>query len=276
MQLAFHEVGYEYAPGRAALRQVSFTAQPGEFIALIGHTGSGKSTIAQLCNALLTPTSGRVLVDGVDTATAKGRALAEIRRKVGLVFQYPEQQLFAATVEEDVAFGPQNLGLPRAVGDERVLEALETGGLPPEEFAVKSPFTLSGGQQRRAALAGTLAMRPEALVLDEPAAGMDPHAHAQLNQLLARLNAQGTTIILITHNMQDAAQLATKVIALDHGQIATQGTPEQVFLAGNEEGFLPPVAAFSLNLQARGIPVRAALTNEQLVANLKEINQPRR
>ncbi len=276
MQLAFHEVGYEYAPGRAALRQVSFTAQPGEFIALIGHTGSGKSTIAQLCNALLTPTSGRVLVDGVDTASATGRALADFRRKGGRGVQYLDQQLFAATVEEDVAFGPQNLGLPRAEVLERVHEALETVGLPPAEFAVKSPFTLSGGQQRRAALAGTLAMRPDVLVLDEPAAGMDPHAHAQLNQLLARLNAQGTTIILITHNMQDAAQLATKVIALDHGQIATQGTPEQVFLTAHEEGLLPLVAAFSLNLQARGIPVRAALTNEQLVANLKEINQPRR
>ncbi len=271
MQLVFEKVGFEYAAGRPALTDLSFTVEPGEFVALIGHTGSGKSTAAQMCNALLLPTSGRVLVDGMDTKAAKGRQITDIRRKVGLVFQYPEQQLFAASVAEDVAFGPQNLGLSKAEVNTRVHEALLRVGLPYEEFAAKSPFALSGGQQRRVAIAGVLAMRPEILVLDEPSAGMDPYAHQQLNELLTLFNAFDTAIVLITHNMEDAAQLATKVIVLEHGQIKHAGTPSEVFL---QPGIPAPQAtSFSMSLRAKGIPVQPSLTNNQLVANLKELNQ---
>ena len=235
MPLAFESVGYSYdspkerkrgrgdgSGARAwALRDVTFTLADGEFIGLAGHTGSGKSTLIQHANGLLHPTVGRVLFDGGDLADK--RVAQACRSAVGLVFQYPEHQLFAATVREDVAFGPRNLGLSDEEVAERVGEALRLVHLGEEDIGERSPFELSGGQQRRVAFAGVLAMRPRVLVMDEPVAG------AEFLELIGELHRSGLSIIMASHSMEDLARLADRILVLAEGEIFRIGAPDEVF-----------------------------------------------
>ncbi len=216
-----------------ALSDVSFAVKPGEFLGIAGHTGSGKSTLVQHMNGILKPTRGRVMVRGLDMADK--RSEAELRGTVGVVFQYPEHQLFAETVYKDVAFGPRNLGLPDDEVDERVHRALSRVGLDFVAVSQKSPFELSGGQQRRVAFAGILAMEPSVLVLDEPAAGLDPAGRRSFLQLIARLHKQeGLTVVMVSHNMDDLAAMCDRVLVMNEGCLQSVGAPSQVFL--NVEG----------------------------------------
>ncbi|MBQ4074622.1 MAG: energy-coupling factor transporter ATPase [Clostridia bacterium] len=260
MQVTLDHVTHTYQPGSpfqaTAIQDVSLTIQSGEFLALIGHTGSGKSTLAQHINGLLKPTDGKVLIDGRDIHE-KGFDKKEIRRRVGLVFQYPEHQLFEESVAKDIAFGPKNLGLPQAEIDERVKEALENVGLSYEEFAEKSPFELSGGQMRRVAMAGVLAMRPEILVLDEPAAGLDPQSREEMLSLIAGLHQKGTTIVMVSHAMDDVARFATRAVVMEKGTIAMDGKPEEIFRHAarlQEMGLdVPSICRLGLALREAGI-----------------------
>ena len=212
-----------------ALDGVTFTAEDGQFIGIIGHTGSGKSTLVQHLNGLLKPSSGSIIVGDTDI-TAPGVVMNDIRKKIGLVFQYPEYQLFEETVEKDVAFGPRNLGLDEDEITERVRESLELVGLDYEKFRERSPFDLSGGQKRRVAIAGVIAMKPEVLILDEPTAGLDPKAHQDVLDMVVKIHEhENNIIILVSHNMNDIAKLADKVLVMDGGKLAMQGTPEEVF-----------------------------------------------
>ena len=211
------------------LSDVSFAVKPGEFLGIAGHTGSGKSTLVQHMNGILKPTRGRVMVRGLDMADK--RSEAELRGTVGVVFQYPEHQLFAETVCKDVAFGPRNLGLPDDEVGERVHRALSRVGLDFDAVSQKSPFELSGGQQRRVAFAGILAMEPSVLVLDEPAAGLDPAGRRSFLQLIARLHKQeGLTVVMVSHNMDDLAAMCDRVLIMNEGCLQSAGAPSRVFL----------------------------------------------
>lgn len=270
MQITLERVSHIYQPGSpfqaAALRDVSLTVASGEFVALIGHTGSGKSTLAQHLNGLLQPTAGRVLIDGQDV-NAKGYPRRAVRQRVGLVFQYPEHQLFEETVAKDVAFGPKNLGLSLAEIDERVREAMARVGLNYDEMAEKSPFELSGGQMRRAALAGVLAMRPEVLVLDEPAAGLDPQSRREMLDMIGGLHAQGATIVMVSHAMDDVAQYATRVVVMEQGTVAMTGTPEEIFRRAEELCAMgldvPSVCRLGMVLRAAGLPFPAGVFRQE-------------
>ena len=211
-----------------ALHDINLVIEDHDLLALIGHTGSGKSTLAQHLNGLLQPTSGRVLLDGQDI-NEKSSDKRALRFAVGLVFQYPEHQLFEETVKKDIGFGPRNMGLGEAEVDARVREAMDKIGLPYDEIAEKSPFELSGGQMRRVALAGVLAMRPRILVLDEPTAGLDPRARDFLLNDVRRLHAEGTSVVMISHSMDDVARLATRVAVLEKGRLVMQGSPGEIF-----------------------------------------------
>ena len=241
-----------------ALHNVDLAVRPGELLGLAGHTGSGKSTLIQHMNGLVHPTMGRVAAFGADLAGR--RAAADAKTRVGLVLQYPEHQLFAQTVSEDVAFGPRNLGLPADEVGARVRAALDRVGLSVDELGDRSPFTLSGGQQRRVALAGVLAMRPEVLVLDEPAAGLDPAAHRAMLDLVARLHAQGRTVIMASHDMDDLAELCDRVAVLNEGSVLRLGSPAEVFSDGEalrRVGLgLPSAQRIACALARRGVPVR--------------------
>ena len=215
-----------------ALDNVSLKVRKGEFLGIAGHTGSGKSTLIQHMNGILHPTSGRVVAFGSDIAE-KGAA-NDVRGRVGVVFQYPENQLFAATVAEDVAFGPRNLGLSEEEVSKRVERSLRTVGLNPKEIAARSPFELSGGQQRRVAFAGVLAMEPEVLVLDEPAAGLDPKARKSFLDMVARLHEEGLTVVMVSHNMDDLANLCDRVAVMSEGKLLMEGTPAEVFTRAAE------------------------------------------
>ncbi|MBQ4434546.1 MAG: energy-coupling factor transporter ATPase [Clostridia bacterium] len=232
MQLTFDHVTHTYQPGSpfqaTAIRDISLTIGSGEFTALIGHTGSGKSTLAQHMNALLSPTEGRVLLDGRDI-NEKGVSKRDVRQRIGLVFQYAETQLFEETVAKDVAFGPKNLGLSPEETDTRVREALERVGLSYADIAERSPFELSGGQMRRVAIAGVIAMRPEMLVLDEPAAGLDPLGRQEIMALVQGFHRAGTTVVMISHSMDDVAETARRIIVMDQGKLTMDGTPEAIF-----------------------------------------------
>lgn len=210
-----------------ALNDVSLTINDGEFVGVIGHTGSGKSTLIAHLNALIRPQPGHVIVGGVDVGE-KGQSLIEIRREVGLVFQYPEYQLFEETVEKDVGYGPRNLGLDEEAVRRRVTEALAQVGMG-EEILQKSPFELSGGQKRRVAIAGVLAMKPGTLVLDEPVAGLDPAGREELLRLIQGVHNSGTTVVMVTHSMDDAARLCSRLIVLNHGSVAFDAAPGEVF-----------------------------------------------
>lgn len=258
MLLQFEQVTHTYQAGSpfqaTAVQDVSLTVSQGELTALIGHTGSGKSTLAQHMNALLAPTSGRVLLDGKDI-NQKGVSKKETRQRIGLVFQYAETQLFEETVAKDIAFGPKNLGLSQEETDARVKEALHRVGLP-EEVAEKSPFELSGGQMRRAAIAGVIAMRPEMLVLDEPAAGLDPMGREDMLSLVRSFHEAGTTVVMISHSMDDVARLAKRIIVMDKGRIALDGPAEEVFQDADRLNRMdldvPQVLKLSLRLREEG------------------------
>lgn len=267
MPIAFEQVSFSYDDEHDALQNIDLVVEDGEFLGVIGHTGSGKSTFVQLMNALLVPTAGCVLVDGLDTRERKLRR--EVRTKVGLAFQYPETQLFANTVAEDVAFGPRNLGLSDDEVNRRVREALEHVGLDYDAIAQRSPFDLSGGQQRRVALAGILAMEPSVLVLDEPAAGMDPATVDEIRNYLRDLNNQGLTIVLVSHSMDDVAELCSRIVVLDHGVLHMQGTPDELFTAQNAAELrrinldVPRATKFALELAQRGLVLPEPILDEQ-------------
>ena len=216
------------------LKDISVDIAEGEVVVLLGPSGSGKSTLVQHLNGLIMPSSGRVLVDGLDLAD-KNTDRRAIRRRVGLVFQYPENQLFEETVAKDIAFGPKNLGLDEAEIDRRVRTAMRRVALDYDKLAERSVFELSGGQMRRVAIAGVLAMEPQTLVLDEPCAGLDPRGREEILGLISDLHREsGTTIVMVSHSMDDVAALAERVIVMNHGSVVMDGTPREVFAKGEE------------------------------------------
>ncbi|HBT20939.1 MAG TPA: energy-coupling factor transporter ATPase [Peptococcaceae bacterium] len=255
-----------YKPGTpyeaVALENINLSINKGEFLGIIGPTGSGKSTLVQLFNGLIMPHRGKVLVDGIDLSDLKGYQLREIRRRIGLVFQYPENQLFGETVAEDIAFGPRNLGFKEEDVHRRVKEAMEFVGLDYESFKDRSPFTLSGGEMRRTAIAGILAMGPEVLVLDEPSAGMDPRGRREILSRIAGIHKElKIAVVLVSHNMDDIARFAQRVIVLNEGKIVLEGTPQEIFSLGEKIRDLgldvPPITELVLRLKKRGINIRS-------------------
>ena len=238
MPIVVEKLSYIYGEGTPfqikALDDVSFSIQEGEFIGIIGQTGSGKSTLIQHLNGLIKPASGKVMVDQHDLSE-KGVDLRSVRQQVGLVFQYPEHQLFEETVVKDVAFGPKNLGLSSEDIAQRVEQALTQVGLSLEEIGQRSPFELSGGQMRRVAIAGVLAMRPKVLILDEPTAGLDPKGREELLAELTGLHRRdGLTVVLVSHSMEEIARVASRLIVLHQGRVFADGTPREVFALAKE------------------------------------------
>ena len=232
MSIKIKNLNYVYGQGTAyeitALRDINLTIEDGEFIGLIGHTGSGKSTLIQHLNGLVKATSGEILVDG-ENIYAEKYSMRELRNKVGLVFQYPEHQLFEVDVLSDVSFGPKNQGLSKEDAQKRARKALEAVGLS-EEFYSQSPFELSGGQKRRVAIAGVLAMEPKVLILDEPMAGLDPKGRDEILEEINKLHKQqGLTIILVSHSMEDVANYADRLIVMNKGSVQFEGAPKEVF-----------------------------------------------
>ena len=269
--LELQNVSYSYDPQakepRWAVKDVSLSIEEGEFIALIGHTGSGKSTLIQFFDGLLAPTEGQVLFQGQDTRE-KGFSMKMLRQNVGLVFQYPEHQLFEMTLLKDACYGPKNLTLPKEEQEARAKEALQLVGFTEKDFD-RSPFDLSGGRKRRAAIAGVLAMKPRMLILDEPAAGLDPKGRTDLLEMLTKLNRENhTTILMVTHSMEDAARYAGRVLAMNKGKLVADGPTREVFTHFDElqeSGLSVPEPAIALRaMKERGIPVRTdALTTEE-------------
>lgn len=214
---------------KVALDNVSLDIRDGEFVALIGHTGSGKSTLIQHFNGLLEATSGKIIIDGIDITNKKAK-LTNIRKKVGLVFQYPEYQIFEETIAKDIEFGPRNLGLSDEEIHNRVIEAMDMVGLDYETYKDKSPFDLSGGQKRRVAIAGVIAMKPTTLILDEPTAGLDPKGRDDILDQISKLHKDyNMTIVIVSHSMEDVAKIAERIIVMNDGKVALQGTPAEVF-----------------------------------------------
>ena len=275
MSIVLDHVSYTYMPDtpyqREALRDISLTIAPGEFIGIIGHTGSGKSTLVQHLNGLLQPTSGNVKVDDVDL---KGKTAGQklVRQRVGMVFQYPEHQLFEETIFDDIAFGPRNLGLTADEVTQRVEEAMERVGLPPAEYAARSPFRLSGGQMRRVAIAGVIALKPEYLVLDEPSAGLDPRGRDEIfEQILQLYHSTGMAVVLVTHNMEDVARLAKRLLVMNRGRIEFDGKPADLFhdsgLPLHEYGIsLPYMTELLRLLRSRGLDLDDTLLAADAVA----------
>lgn len=266
MSITVENLTYTYSKGMPnetrALEDVSFRLEPGEFAAIIGHTGSGKSTLMQQLNGLLRPDSGKITVGDV-CITDPSTKMTEVRRKVGLVFQYPEYQLFEETVAKDVAFGPKQVGMTGEKLDRVVEESIRLTGLDYEEVKERSPFELSGGQKRRVAIAGVLAMKPEILILDEPTAGLDPSAHRDVLELIRRIHRkERMTILLVSHNMGDIAELADRVLVMNRGKLVMNGTPAEVFSRGEplwEMGLgLPPATEFMERLKERMPGIDAA------------------
>lgn len=266
MSITVENLTYTYSKGlpneTRALEDVSFQLEPGEFAAVIGHTGSGKSTLMQQLNGLLRPDSGKITVGEV-CITDPSTNMTEVRRKVGLVFQYPEYQLFEETVAKDVAFGPKQVGMTGEELDRVVADSIRLTGLDYEEVKERSPFELSGGQKRRVAIAGVLAMKPEILILDEPTAGLDPSAHRDVLELIRRIHRkERMTILLVSHNMGDIAELADRVLVMNRGKLVMNGTPAEVFSRGEplwEMGLgLPPAAEFMERLKERMPGIDAA------------------
>lgn len=266
MSITVENLTYTYSKGlpneTRALEDVSFQLEPGEFAAVIGHTGSGKSTLMQQLNGLLRPDSGKITVGEV-CITDPSTNMTEVRRKVGLVFQYPEYQLFEETVAKDVAFGPKQVGMTGEELDRVVADSIRLTGLDYEEVKERSPFELSGGQKRRVAIAGVLAMKPEILILDEPTAGLDPSAHRDVLELIRRIHRkERMTILLVSHNMGDIAELADRVLVMNRGKLVMNGTPAEVFSRGEplwEMGLgLPPATEFMERLKDRMPGIDAA------------------
>lgn len=266
-QIVLKGVSYSYSLGEGsslkALKNLSFSVEKGEFVALAGMNGSGKSTLAKLLNGLFIPSSGEILIDGLSTSDEKNTF--EIRKKAGMVFQNPDNQMVATIIEDDVAFGPENIGVPREEIIERVNEALEAVGM--SEYRKRSASKLSGGQKQRIAIAGVLAMRPQILILDESTSMLDPNGRKEIMAIAKKRNEQGITVINITHNM-DEAVLADRIIVLRKGRVAIDGTPKEVFASGLLEACgltLPPVYALCKSLERKGFVFdSAALTEEEL------------
>ena len=272
-----------YSEGSAlrtvALNDVSFRIEDGEFVGIIGHTGSGKSTLVQHLNGLLKPSSGQVLIDGEDL-NGEHVNRRELRRRIGLVFQYPEYQLFEETVAKDIAFGPKNQGLSADEIAERVRYAMDCVHLDYEKYAERSPFELSGGQMRRVAIAGVLAMKPSVLILDEPTAGLDPRGRDKILAMLEELHVrENVTILMVSHSMDDMARLATRLIVMSEGKIVAEGTPREIF--ARQEMMVsigldvPDAARLCALLRAKGYDIPADLfrpeeLKEQLLRLWKE------
>ncbi|MCR5826760.1 MAG: energy-coupling factor transporter ATPase [Oscillospiraceae bacterium] len=253
---------------RSAVKNMSLSVRRGELLGLIGHTGSGKSTLIQHLNGLLKPTSGRVLLDGRDI-WAEPKKIRDVRFRVGLVFQYPEYQLFEETVYKDISFGPKNKGLTGDALDRRVRESARFAGLDEDKLG-KSPFALSGGQKRRVAIAGVIAMEPEVLVLDEPGAGLDPRGREELlEHIRAYHTERGNTVVLVSHSMEEVARYADRIVVLSHGSTLMSGTPREVFARGSEltrAGLdVPQATRIAMELRKRGMDVDPAVyTVEEL------------
>ena len=269
---------YIYSAGtpfeHKALDNVSFSVHRGEFIGIIGHTGSGKSTLMQQLNGLLKPTSGSVLLDGQDIWADKQQT-RQARFRVGLVFQYPEYQLFEETVYRDIAFGPKNMGLSQEEIQRRVLEAAGFVGITQQQLQV-SPFDLSGGQKRRVAIAGVIAMEPEVLILDEPTAGLDPVGRAEILQNIENYRkAKSATVMMVSHSMEDVARLTDRLLVMNGSKLAMDGPPQEIFSHAQElldMGLsIPQVTQVFLHLQKMGLDVKNVYTIEQAVAECKRI-----
>lgn len=277
--IKFDKVNFTYQPNTPfasrALFDINLEVAEGSYTALIGHTGSGKSTLLQHLNGLLQPTEGKVNIDDiVIQASSKQKEIKPARKKVGVVFQFPESQLFEETVLKDVAFGPQNFGVSQEEALKIAREKLELVGLAEKNFE-KSPFELSGGQMRRVAIAGILAMEPKVLVLDEPTAGLDPKARIEMMELFKHLHQEGQTVVLVTHNMDDVAEYADKVYLLEKGRVISSGTPQDVFqnvefLMQHELG-VPKTTEFAVRLGQRGVLFdRLPIKRQELIQMLKE------
>ncbi len=276
--LQIQDLNHTYSIGtpfeHKALDHVSFTLHRGEFVGIIGHTGSGKSTLMQHLNGLLKPTSGKILLDGKDIWSDKALT-RQARFRVGLVFQYPEYQLFEETVYKDIAFGPKNMGLSNEEVDRRVREAAGFVGLTEAQLAV-SPFDLSGGQKRRVAIAGVIAMEPEVLILDEPTAGLDPSGRAEiLANIESYRKAKNATIMMVSHSMEDVARLTDRLLVMSGSRLAMDGTPAEVFARAQElveMGLsIPQVTQVFLKLRQMGLDVPSVYTIEQAVSALNAI-----
>ena len=278
--LEVKDLNYTYSAGtpfeHKALDNVSFAVEQGEFVGIIGHTGSGKSTLMQQLNGLLKPQSGQILLGGEDIWKDKATT-RRARFRVGLVFQYPEYQLFEETVYKDIAFGPKNMGLKPDEIDRRVREAAALVGLTEEQLQ-KSPFDLSGGQKRRVAIAGVIAMEPEVLILDEPTAGLDPISRAGILQNIeAYRRAKNATVMMVSHSMNDVARLTGRLLVMNGSKLAMDGTPEEVFTRAEEllaMGLdIPDVTRVFLKLKAMGLPVEPVYTMDQAVAAIKALKE---
>ena len=259
-----------------ALENINFSVHRGEFIGIIGHTGSGKSTLMQHLNGLLKPSSGRILLDGKDIWSDK-KLTRQARFRVGLVFQYPEYQLFEETVYKDIAFGPKNMGLDKAEIDRRVRQSAEFVGLTEQQLQ-SSPFDLSGGQKRRVAIAGVIAMEPEVLILDEPTAGLDPVGREEiLSNIQSYRQAKNATIMMVSHSMNDVARLTDRLLVLNGSRIAMNGTPDEVFCHAEElEAMgldIPEITRVFLRLRAMGLPVEPVYTMQQAIDALKKLKE---
>ena len=274
MSIKVDHISYTYMPGapyeKEALKEISLEIKKGEFIALIGHTGSGKSTLVQHFNGLLHPTKGQVSLDGVDLA-GKTKEARAARNKIGMVFQYPEQQLFAETVYEDIAFGPKNMGLPYEEIKERVTDAMRFVGLDFETFAGRSPFSPSGGQMRRVAMAGVVAMNPDYLILDEPSAGLDPGVReAIFEEIMALYKKRKIGIIMVTHSMEEAARFANRLLVVSDGRIILDGKPGEIFLKEKKKLLdvgmdIPEVYKLADALRARGLRLPQEITDAKVL-----------
>jgi len=284
MDISLQQVGYSYAKGtpfeKRALYEVNASIKSGSYTAVIGHTGSGKSTLLLHLNGLLKPTEGSVRIGEINiTSETKAKELKKIRRHVGIVFQFPEHQLFEETVEKDIMFGPLNFGIPEEEARQRAHELIKLLGLP-EDVAQKSPFDLSGGQMRRVAIAGVLAFKPSVLILDEPTAGLDPRGRKEIMELFNKLHKEeGLTTILVTHSMEDAARYADQILVMHEGRSVMSGTPEEVF--GDAERLksfrlgLPRSVAFQRDVEKLfGKQFgKLALTEEQLASVIADALQ---
>lgn len=264
MSIILDNVTYTYMPDtpyeRTAIKNINLEIKQGEFVGIIGHTGSGKSTLVQHLNGLLQPTTGCVTVDGIDINKKSSQA-KDAKRKVGMVFQYAEHQLFEETVYDDIAFGPRNLGIDEDLVERRVQQAMEFVGLDFDSFSKRSPFNLSGGQMRRVAIAGVIALNPEYLILDEPSAGLDPKGREEIfHQIQELFKATGIAVVLVSHNMEDVARLATRMIVMHNGEISLNGAPSEIFRNSRDKlkaaGVdIPNVTAFMRRLKESGLNV---------------------
>ena len=279
MRIEVKNLSYVYSVGlpyeTKALDDINFVAEEGDFIAIVGCTGSGKTTLVEHLNGLIKPTTGQVLADGIDI-NGKDPEAKKLRRQIGMVFQYPEYQLFEETVIKDIMFGPKNQGCSEEECREKAIHAMKLVGIDPEKYSEVSPFSLSGGQKRRVAIAGVLAMDPKVLVLDEPTAGLDPKGRRDILEMITRIKEeQNLTIFLVSHNMDDVVEFASRVIVLKRGTIRLMGTPkelfhnlEEVIAAGLD---LPQGPSFSQYLLSRGIKLKRTLTFDETVDEIVRV-----